>query len=379
MEEAMPYSPRDPQRRIPPLNAPRYIRTLGLAFLLPLLLFYSLVAARSPRRSPPPILSETGLYSDISSKTVARPNMMFSPQYPLWSDGAKKKRWIYIPPRRTIDANHADDWVFPVGTKFWKEFSFGKRVETRYLEKSGEKTWMYATYAWKEDGSDAVLVPPEGLPNHVEIVPGVRHDIPGTDGCRACHEGQGRDVVLGFNALQLSPLRDPNAPHTEPFTPEMVNLDTLARRKLLAHFPARLLAHPPEIAGRSPRERAALGYLSGNCGGCHNTTDPLSSVGMYLKRSVNLLPGEMWKELESVIGHRSKYQVPGTGPDESYRIAPGHPEQSTLLFRMSTRNIYRQMPPLGTKIVDTLAVALIANWIQEDLTKNSGTAHFIHH
>lgn len=375
----MPLSLRDPHSRIPPSIARRHIQTLGVALLLPFLLLYSFVAAGPGRRTPPPVLSETGLYSDISAKSVAQSNLMYSPQYPLWSDGAKKKRWVYIPPRRTIDANHLDDWVFPIGTKFWKEFSFGNRVETRYLEKSGDRTWIFATYAWKEDGSDAVLVPPEGLPNHVEIVPGVRHDIPGTDGCRACHEGQGRDVVLGFNALQLSPHRDSNAPHAEPFTPGMINLDTLAGRKLLAHFPARLLAHPPEIEGRSPRERAALGYLSSNCGGCHNTKDPLSSVGMYLKRSVDLLPGEMWKELESVIGHRSKYQVPGIGPDESYRIAPGRPERSALLFRMSTRNIYRQMPPLGTKIVDTLAVALIANWIQEDLTKNSGTAHFIHH
>ena len=275
---------------------------------------------------------------------------MFSPQYPLWSDGAKKTRWIYIPPGRTIDAKRANDWVFPVGTKLWKEFSFGERVETRYLEKSGEKTWIYATYAWKEDGSDAVLVPRDGFPNHVEIAPGIRHDLPGIDGCRACHEGQGRDVVLGFNALQLSPDRDANAPHAEPFTPGMINLNTLAERNLLAHFPARLLAHPPEIEARSPRERTALGYLSANCGGCHNTTDPLSTVGMYLKRSVDLPPGTMWKELESVIGHRSKYQVPGLGGGESYRIDPGHPEQSVVVLRMSTRNPYSQMPPWDRRL-----------------------------
>jgi hypothetical protein len=116
-------------------------------------------------RTPPAAsLSETGLYSDITAKTIAPSNLMFSPQYPLWTDGAGKKRWIYLPPGRSIDARRVDDWVFPVGTKLWKEFSFGKRVETRYLEKVRKRVWSYATYAWKEDESAAVLVPESGLP-----------------------------------------------------------------------------------------------------------------------------------------------------------------------------------------------------------------------
>jgi len=373
----MPRSLRGPQRRTPPLIAPRNIRTLGLA--LSLLLFCSFVGALPGRRTPPATLSATGLYSDISTKTVAASNVMYSPQYPLWSDGAKKKRWVYLPHGRTIEAKQVDDWVFPVGTKFWKEFSFGKRVETRYLEKTGRGTWLYATYAWNEDESDAILVPEDGFPDHVEIAPGIRHNIPGINDCKACHEGQGREVVLGFTALQLSPERDPNAPHAEPFVSGMINLQTLAERNMLAHFPARLITRPPVIEARSPQERAALGYLSGNCGGCHNTTDPLSSVGMYLKRSVGASPGTTAGELESVIGHRSKYQVPGLGPDASYRISAGHPEQSSVVFRMSTRNPYRQMPPLGTKIVDTEAVALITRWIQEDLRTRNETAHTTYH
>jgi hypothetical protein len=304
---------------------------------------------------------------------------MFSPQYPLWSDGAKKKRWIHIPPGRRIDAERPDDWVFPVGTKFWKEFSFGKRVETRYLEKTGRGTWLYAAYAWKEDESEAVLVPEDGFPNHVEIAPGIRHNIPGITDCRACHEGQGRDVVLGFTALQLSPDRDPNAPHAEPFAAGMINLKILAAKQMLANFPERLITHSPVVEARSARERTALGYLSANCGGCHNSTDPLSSVGMYLKRSVGLASMTTMQELESVIGHGSKYQVPGLAAGHSYRISPGHPEQSSIVFRMSTRDPYRQMPPLGTKIVDTQAVALITQWVRDDLINKNETAHFTHH
>ena len=76
----------------------------------------------------PKSLSETGLYSDFAAKSIAKENLMYSPQYALWSDGAAKKRWVYLPPGATIDASDAENWIFPVGTKFWKEFPFCKRV-----------------------------------------------------------------------------------------------------------------------------------------------------------------------------------------------------------------------------------------------------------
>jgi hypothetical protein len=213
----------------------------------------------------------------------------------------------------------------------------------------------------------------------VEIAPGIRHSIPGINDCKACHEGQGRDVILGFTALQLSPDRDPNAPHADSVTPDMVDLKTLVDKKLLVHFPKRFISHPPAIAASSPLERAALGYLSANCGGCHNATDPLSSVGMFLKRSVITTPEGTEQELKSVIGCPSKYQIPDKGPYDCYRISPGDPSTSAIVYRMSTRDPYRQMPPLGTKIVDKEAVDLITKWIQEDLAHKKEKSRYAHH
>jgi hypothetical protein len=326
------------------------------------------LAGESPKpRTPPGKLSETGLYANIATKTVARSNLKFSPQYPLWSDGATKARWISIPRGSSIDATKIDAFVFPVGTKFWKEFSFGKRVETRYLEKATDGSWIYAAYAWDAKETDAYLVPVAGLPNHVEIAPGVRHDIPSVEDCKTCHEGEGRDIPLGFTALQLSPERDPNAPHAEPRTPDMVTLKTLAERKLIVHVDDRFIRKPPVIPGSSPVARAALGYMSANCGGCHNSGDPLSSVGMFLKRSANEVAGAPEREMSPMFWRESKYQISGKAAGQSFRIAPGDPSRSAVIVRMNTRNPYGQMPPLGTKLVDADAVKLITRWISEDL------------
>jgi hypothetical protein len=63
----------------------------------------------------------------------------YAPSTPLWADGASKRRFIYLPPGTTIDSRDPDHWLFPNGTKIWKEFSRdGRKLETRYLEKQSD-------------------------------------------------------------------------------------------------------------------------------------------------------------------------------------------------------------------------------------------------
>src|SRR5688500_4722934 len=88
------------------------------------------LASPAARAEAPASLRATGLYTpggEVSAESLA-----FAPQYPLWSDGAAKRRWIRLPAGTSVDAAGAD-WVFPVGTRLWKEFSVaGRRVETRF-------------------------------------------------------------------------------------------------------------------------------------------------------------------------------------------------------------------------------------------------------
>jgi hypothetical protein len=48
---------------------------------------------RAPQR-----LAETGLYVSTHPGVIDDRNRPFTPQYPLWSDGAAKARWIYLDP-----------------------------------------------------------------------------------------------------------------------------------------------------------------------------------------------------------------------------------------------------------------------------------------
>ena len=58
---------------------------------------------------------------------------------------------------------------------------------------------------------------------------------------------------------------------------------------LLDHLDPRWLQAPPRIGAPGSRQRAALGYLHGNCGGCHNAEGPLAPLGLVLAHSA--IPG----------------------------------------------------------------------------------------
>jgi hypothetical protein len=285
----------------------------------------------------------------------------FSPQYPLWTDGAAKSRWIWLPPGTAIDGSDPDAWNFPVGTKFWKEFSFeGRRVETRYMELMADGKWLYAAYEWTADGREAVLAPDRGRRDAFPFGGGGSHAIPGTTDCTVCHQG-GPAEVLGFSALQLSPNRDHSALHAEAVEGFDVDLDYLMGNGLIEGIDK--WSHPaPSIEAGSEAERVVLGYLHGNCGHCHNSRASLANLGLFLKEE--LLSGSD-AVLETMIGQPVKKRAPGQSADAVLRIDPGHPDRSALFERMSSRYPALQMPPLGTALVDEEAVALVRKWIIE--------------
>jgi hypothetical protein len=314
----------------------------------------------------PARLSDTGLYVPGSSTRVRDGVAAFSPQYPLWSDGADKRRWLRLPPGKSIDASKPDAWVFPVGTQLWKEFSHGGRpVETRYIERRADGRWLFAAYVWRADGRDAELAPARGTTLAVDDAPLGRYAVPSRGDCLACHGGAAVPV-LGVSALQLSPDRDPLAVHGRPARAGEVDLPGLVARRWLRGLPAAWLAQPPRIAADTPVERSALGYLHANCSHCHHRSGTQVPVRLTLAQSVADPRGSHDEVLRSAIAAPSRYQTPGMARD-AHVIVPGNAQASVLAVRMQSRLPQSQMPPLGTARVDAEGLALLTRWIDSDL------------
>jgi hypothetical protein len=316
-------------------------------------------AATDPHR-PPLRLADTGLYADASSAQIASTSRAFMPQYPLWTDGMTKKRWIFLPPGTAIDGRDEANWNFPVGTKLWKEFSTGGRpVETRMLWKAGEGRWVFATYEWNAAGTDAVLAPDDGRLTDVELAPTRRHGIPSRSDCTACH-GTREPRPLGFTALQLSTDRDPNSLHGEPLQPGMLTLGTLVESGQLRHGRPDLVSDPPRIRTSDPLTRTVLGYLSANCGMCHNGNGEIAAIAPVIRYRDLVTDAEaVARRLE---GQPTRWQRPGV-TEGTLLVRPGVPEESALFLRMRSRSPSSQMPPLGTVVRDEEAIERVREWI----------------
>ncbi len=132
-----------------------------------------------------------------------------------------------------------------------------------------------------------------------------------------------------------------------------------------------LVKTPPRIQASSPQARASLGYLSTNCGSCHNRESSIASLGLILKHT---LPGSGTRDpgtdqcvaaLATTAGKRGHWVVP-EAQEASRIINPGHAESSALIRRVKSRRPSSQMPPLGTVLVDRQAVDLLTSWVQSN-------------
>lgn len=291
----------------------------------------------------PVTLADTGLYAEGSAGALAPGVHELTPQFPLWSDGASKSRWLSLPPGTHIDGSDADAWTFPVGTKAWKEFTRdGTRVETRLLEKLPDR-WFMMAYAWNDEQTEALAVP-DGQRNSN----GTTHDVPNSADCKTCHDGA-PDRLLGISAIQLAHDGDG------------LTLQRLIDTGELRPAPS----EQPRLPGDAIAQ-AALGALHANCGSCHNPH------GTGIDRAPNL---DLWLrvgELDSVEAtptYRTSVEVPIESepvPGATLLIAPGQPDQSGLLLRIEApRGEELTMPPLATELPDAATASSVRSWIRE--------------
>jgi hypothetical protein len=305
---------------------------------------------------PPADLGCTGLYSDWKKRTINPAAQEFDPGFHLWSDGAEKTRWAYIPPNTKIDTSNQNEWKFPVGFKVWKEFKIsGRRIETRHFWKRGENDWVRITYRWSDDELSAVA-----LTQGEVDVGGSTYQIPTMAQCDACHSGR-IEHMLGFEAVSLS-------------QPESsgLNMQALVAGRLITNPPAVPLVIPEDQTGKA---RMALGWLHANCGtACHNPSNSSFAgvTGLFMRLEVG--PNGLGVGVNDTNTWRTAKCRPSifqqdAPPGGWFRIKPGSAgvpgvSQSLIPYRDGRRNDpFVQMPPIGSQIPDLANVQRVVDWI----------------
>lgn len=294
----------------------------------------------------------TGLYTDIATKQISPDAREFTPGRSLWSDGAEKRRFILLPAGTQIDTTDMDEWVFPVGTKVWKEFTLdGKLVETRlFLKRAMPSDWVFTTYAWEPDGSTAVRLD-SGRPNAVGT-----YEIPNNVQCSQCHSGHA-DRLLGFEAVSLG------LPEARGLT-----LEVLKAEGKLTTPPATTTVVLPGTAV----EQNALGYLHVNCGlACHsphpNGTSNFTGLHLRLSAKQLLAGGTLPAATDAYTTTVGKPFVASIYLDDPkytahQRVLPHDPDKSLLLAVVLASDGGR-MPPILRHRVDEPGAQLLREWI----------------
>jgi hypothetical protein len=329
----------------------------------------------------PSVVADTGLYSDFSNKTIATAAGVhaFDPGLHLWSDGLAKSRYIYLPPGTQIvtsggdqtSGGTMDEWVFPVGTRVWKEFTMqGTRIETRFFEKCADGSWIRTTYRWSADGQTTAteLTTGELIPNTVPTANGAMYEVPRRDQCYDCHGGR-VDNLLGFEAVALSWTGDSwSSPATFDDSQAMDRISTLG---LLTQNPT----SPIVIPGRNQDERDSFAWLHINCGVCcHNsgTNARARDTGLYMRLGVTSMAmysaTSTWTTAVNVASKFQPSYDDGGIPSGWNRITLGNPDTSVIPYRDGTRDngttiVGQQMPPIISHAVDGPDTTIVRGWI----------------
>ena len=231
----------------------------------------------------------------------------------------------------------------------------GKRIETQLLHFEGVD-WRPYTFAWRDDQTDADLVPADG--SEKEVSDGKQKRVwqfLSRSQCLSCHNNQS-EYSLAFLPEQLNRSgpdgRNQLVALTESGYVRRVGNDG----KPLPPFDTATAARERKLADptdtEQPLEPRARAYLHANCGHCHSDHGG-GAVPLRLQFPVKVAD----MHAVGVRPTRGEFALP-----EACIIKPGDPLASTLYFRMAKFGRDR-MPHIGSERLDEAGLKLMDEWI----------------
>ncbi|HEU4617919.1 MAG TPA: PQQ-dependent sugar dehydrogenase [Gammaproteobacteria bacterium] len=296
----------------------------------------------------PALLSATGCVEAANAAAPAPGLIPYDVAAPFWSDGADKERWLAVPDGTTVSVDADGKLAFPPRSVLVKSFrANGKLIETRLFMRHPDGGWAGYTYEWNAAQTDAALV--EGGKT-ADIGGGATWIFPSEDDCLVCHTAAA-GFVLGVEAAQLN--HDFTYPSTGRTANQLETLDAVG----LFDAPLGPASAQPKLPdpfdAAAPLGDRARAYLHSNCAGCHRPQGP-TGVALDLRYSTALA------ETGACDAPPQAGDL-GLGADARL-VAPGAPDRSVLLARMSRRDA-NGMPPLASAVADAAGAALIGDWI----------------
>jgi uncharacterized repeat protein (TIGR03806 family) len=306
-----------------------------------------LPAGPQPPDTFPTLLSKTGCVDPSDPTKPASGLVPYGVNSALWSDGAKKDRWMALPDGKTITVGPDGDFDFPNGTVLMKSFSVnGKLVETRLFMRHDDGGWAGYTYEWNDAQTDATLL----RSSKTKAAGGQNWYYPSRSECVTCHsEAAGRS--LGLELGQQN--GDFVYTSTNRISNQLKTLEHIGMFSAPLGQPVdQIIAYPDPIGTAGTAEARARSYLHSNCSNCHRPKGP--GGGDMDLRFATALKDTKTCDVDPQRGDM--------GVDGAKILAPGAPPKSVLSLRPHSPAANR-MPPLATSVVDDKGVKVLDDWI----------------
>lgn len=304
-------------------------------------------------------LSSWNLFDDIATQAPAAGVMPYQINTPLFSDYATKLRFLVLPPGGVATWSDTDAFDLPTGSVLVKTFSYlhdrrdpslGQTLlETRVLVKD-DKGWHGSAYVYDKDGTDAHLQVEGTILSESWI-----HDdgqartndyvVPNANQCKNCHaEHDNKSSPLGPKARHIN---------------KNGQLEAMVAAGQLAGAPADTTTWPKAPDAFDPAtgtlDQRARAWLDINCAHCHNPKGAARTSGLFL---------DIAETDPAVFGACKPPVATGRGSGGlAFDIVPGRPDDSILVYRISSTDPEVRMPELGRNLVHEEGVALIRDWI----------------
>ena len=313
---------------------------------------------------PPKQLSEFGFFENPQKQIPAAGVVPFRLATPLFSDGADKFRFVYLPKAQPAKYDPDEAFGFPVGTALIKTFAFPadyrkpreklRLIETRVLLHQADG-WQAWAYLWNDQQTDAILkiagakvsistVGTDGAQLSFE------YSVPNKNQCKACHAFNGKITPLGPKARNL------NTDYAYASGSEN-QIARWAAAGLLSGMPtpAEVPAATDWRDAAASLEKRARTWLDVNCAHCHRAEGPASNTGLFLTFN---------EDVPVRYGVMKRPAAAGRGSgDREFDIVPGKPDRSILIYRVESTVPGIMMPELGRHIADRDAVKLLSDWV----------------
>ena len=299
-------------------------------------------------RKYPRTLSEYGFFLDGAGRVPDARVIPYQLNTPLWSDGADKLRYIFLPEGAQMVADEEGGLLdLPVGSAIIKTFAFGQGEDQRYIETRlllhRADGWLALPYKWNEEQTEAKLAL-VGARMELTRPDGetISYQIPNKNQCKNCH--------------QLNDVVTPIGPKARNLSKAWLEAQVSANRIAALPDTHDSVPHWDQRAQVSDAEALARGYLDVNCAHCHQPGGSASNSGLDLR----------WEQDDPyAIGIRKPPVAAGRGAGgHKVSIAPGDPDASILAFRMSSTEPGVAMPELGRSTNDEEGIAAIRAWIE---------------